>query len=174
MPVSVWWAFLKRFRVHAQASAASKPNERLPLGVSLSLSSYIFPFWNTDNYEPAKSRQQRTDALSSFIRPRRNGLCQSIPTDHISQRAERWLLSKAALPLPTMWIEKLHSYISPPAGYRFYSEWVIKENVNICHIQQQYASYFQNLYLLNTPAPSRFHLLAQRAFFFYSCVFHNS
>lgn len=99
----------KRSKVQAQASAVSEPNERLPLGVSLSLSisPYIFPFGNIDNYEPEKSRQQRADVLSSFIRPHRNSLCQSIPTDHISQRAVRWLLSKAALPLPTMWI-KLH------------------------------------------------------------------
>lgn len=154
MPVSIWWAFLKA--IHGLNSGLGCVWTKQEVALR-GLSPYIFPFWNTDNYEPEKSRQQRADALSSFIRPQRNGLCQSIPTDHISQRAVRWILSKAALPLPTMWIQ-LYSYISPPAGYRFYSEWVIKENVNICHIQQQCILYPQLIFTQH-PASSRFHLM---------------
>lgn len=159
----------KRSKVQAQASAVSEPNERLPLGVSLSLSisPYIFPFGNIDNYEPEKSRQQRADVLSSFIRPHRNSLCQSIPTDHISQRAVRWLLSKAALPLPTMWI-KLH----------FTPSWIqilfwMSHQRECQYLPHPTAmSYFQNLYLLNTPALSIFNLLVY--VLFYLLMFHNS
>jgi len=91
--------FSKTIQGSSSGLAVSKLNERLPLGVSLSL--YFFFPDSSDNCEPEKIKTTKT-RRSKLFHVSTEEVCQSIPTDHISQRAVRWLLSKAALPLPTM------------------------------------------------------------------------